>query len=716
MIDELVKAAKAIENAGIEIQDWHPKLKALRKVTKKEPCIRIRLSDEGHIHDIEPIPKELATQLRKYEPDNGKSLPGFNVRPLYRIMKTKDEIQQASRGQAGEKLKRAWAKDFLNLDPQEQAKNDFWEKTREGLGLSCSRVREQLEKHCNDSLIEGETLQKFFKAVARIDVAEFQKEFDEHLRKKVMDGTLPLTVMCYFVDEEKKKKEDSDSRAPVPKFSIFLDIFDYTNYPVSHKETISRLNDLLCNASSGSAVSGSSTKSIARDAYGLDADALNEKFPGVTLPVLGGVILRSQVKAVPAQSRYDLCEAQTFHVGSESRKRTKGALEWLSSPERNGATYGVAGDQELLFAYPRVLQKDKIPLAKLFGAQKDDSYQKEDKFQRLAKNVIQQLRGQGEEVSDAQLEIFSLRKMNKAQTKVVYYRNATVDSLEKASAVWHKGCQNIPILDVRDWSEDKTPKTGKQYPIIIEGSTVFPVKLHYHLNAVWKRDGTRADTNKSKTRIFQPTDGLRLLLDRQNQGLVLHMMERFMQHAQGYFLTLCRCTGKHEISSLPVKTIYPGILGLLLFKLDKDKEDYMKESAFLLGRCLRVTDEIHRLYCEVVRKKDLPPELCGSSFLIGMMESPSSTLSQLAMRSSPYIKWARGGSDKGDKNGLVWYWLKQWEPIADQLHTLTWPKRLTPEERAQVFLGYLASFPKSEKANNNQADSDNTTKQGDKND
>lgn len=62
---------------------------------------------------------------------------------------------------------------------------------------------------------------------------------------------------------------------------------------------------------------------------------------------------------------------------------------------------------------------------------------------------------------------------------------------------------------------------------------------------------------------------------------------------------------------------------------------------------------------------------------------------------------------------LVWYWLKQWEEIADQLHMLTWPKRLIPEERAQMFLGYLASFPKSEKPNDNQTHSENMIKDGD---
>lgn len=710
MIDELVKAASAIEKAGIKSQDWHPKLKILPKATKKTPCVRIWLTADGHIHDIEPLAEDLAAQLRKYEPDNGKSLPGFNVRPLFRLLKTKDDIKKISKGKAGEKVKMEWIKDFLNREPTEQEGDDFWEKTREGLRLSCGRVRDELEKNCNNSLMEGETLKRFFKVVALIDVAQFQKEYGEKLQRKITDGTLPITMMCYFVDEEKKKKEDSDSRVPVPKFPIFLDVLDYTDYPVAHERTIARLNDILCNTPSDSTVANISKQNAKQDAYGLDADTLNEKFPEVALPILGGVILRSQVKAVPAQSRYDLCESQTFHVGSESRKRTKRALEWLSDADRNGETYGVAGDKELLFAYPCILPKDKIPLAKLFGAQKDDSYQKEDKFERLAKSVIEQLKGQGKETSNAQLEIFSLRKMDKARTKVVYYRNATVESLEASSAEWHVGCQNIPTLDVRDWSEEKNEKTGKSHPVVVDNVTVFPIKLYRYLNTVWKRDGEQA----GKVKIFDPTDGLRLLLDQQNEGLAAHMIERFMQQAQGYFLTLCRSTGEHEIASLPDKKIYPGILGLLLYKLGKKKEVFMKESAFLLGRCLRITDEIHRLYCEVVRKKDMPPELCGSSLLVSMMESPVTTLSQLAMRSAPYIKWARGGGEKGDKGKLVGYWLKQYQEIADQLHPLTWPKRLVPEERAQLFLGYLASFPKSEKPNENQTDSDNTTKQGEK--
>jgi len=711
MIDELVKAAHAMRDAGISAKDWHPKLKPLPKVTAKTPCIRIWLRDDGRIHDIESLSPEFAAQLRKFEPDNGKSLPGFNVRPLYRLVKTNDDIKKAGKGKAGEKLKAEWTKKFLETCEDDRAGNDFWEKTREGLIQCFGRVREDLEKSCGAHLSEEETFRKFFEIVRKIDVEQFQRDYSVKLQSKIMDGELPVALMCYFVTTEKKQKEDSNSREQVPKFSVFLDLKDYNNYPVAHPKTIERLNMLM---SRNVAECITTPENYGIDAYGLDNVALDEKFPEVLLPVLGGIKLRSQVKAVPAQSRYGLCESKTFKVGAESRKLTKRALEWLANKERAGETFGTAGDNELLFAYPRILPDKKIPLTKMFGAQEDDSYQKEDSFKRLSSSVIEQLKGSGKESAKAELEIFSLRKMDKARTKVVYYRNVTVASLEQMSVAWHTGCQNIPPLTVRDWSKDKNEKTGKSYPVLVEEQTVFPIKLCHYLNAIWKHDGQRADTGKSKVKIFTPTDGMRLLLDKPSNTLASHMLSHFMQHAQGYFLTLCRGTGKNEVTSLPKKEYYLGILGLLLFNTGNEKEVFMKESAFLLGRCLRVADEIHRLYCEVVRKKDFPPELCGSSFLVSMMESPSTTLSQLAMRSAPYVRWASAyhGDEKG---GLVHYWMRHWSTIADQLHKLEWPERLTPEKRAQVFLGYLASFPKGEMSTaTDQAGSDRMNEQGEK--
>jgi hypothetical protein len=691
MIDELIRVADAMKDADIVSVNWHPKLKVLPKVSKNAPCVRIWLKSDGHIKDVEALTAEQVVQLRKFEPDNGKSLPGFNVRPLYRLTMTGDESKKVVK-----EMETALKKSGFDCIPFMRQEDDFWSKTRDGLERSFGAVRKDIESVCADRLEKGETLQKFFDVVRQIDVAQFQKEYTDVVRRKIESGELPLSLMFYFVTEAKKQKEDADSRTPVPKFSVFLDVEDYTNYPVAHAKTISRLNSLLMSSQETikTPVAGDLIDS---DAYGLDSRQKNEKFPSVTLPFLGGVILRSQVKTIPAQRRYHQCESDTFPVGVVARQRAKAALEWITDKERDGETYGIAGDQEMLFAYPKVLPKSRVPLAKMVGAQPDANL-KGAKFERLAKSVIEQLRGLGHSAAEAELELFSLRKMDKARTKVVYYRNTTVASLEAASLAWHEGSQNIPALSLRDWSENKDEKTGKPYPVPVESVTVFPVKLQRFLNTVWKRDGDMA----GKVKIFEPADGLRLLLEDPCDALAKHMMERFMQHAQGYFLTLCRTQcridekGRREISKLPDKSYYPGILGLLLFKLGKQKDEYMNEIAFLLGRCLRVADELHRLYCEVVRNNSLPPELCGSSLLIGTMESPCMALNQLAMRSAPYVKWARGGSDKGEKGGLVWYWLKQWEVIADQLHTQQWPKRLTPEERAKVFLGYLSSFPKKE--------------------
>lgn len=147
----------------------------------------------------------------------------------------------------------------------------------------------------------------------------------------------------------------------------------------------------------------------------------------------------------------------------------------------------------------------------------------------------------------------------------------------------------------------------------------------------------------------------------------------------------------------------------------------MKESAFLLGRFLRVADEIHRMYCEVVRKKELPPELCGSSILVSMMESPGLALDQLAMRSAPYVKWAGSyryqqeeKKNESEKKNIraVRFWWRHWSEVTDQLYAKQWPKRLRPEERAQVFLGFLSSFPKREKLNASNDSTESTNNQG----
>ena len=687
MIDELVKAAKAIDGAGIKVQDWHPKLKTLPKGTKDKPCLRIWLTLEGLIDDIEPLTAEQTGCLLKYEPDAGKSFPGFNVLPLYRIVKSEENLKTA-----GKELVKALAKEDFSWEAHISDGEDFWDRTRKVLEQLKNRVLPELKGICAAQLQEGETLAKLFNAFGRMDIEQFKADYEKKAKAKVRDGSLPWSVVCYFVDAKKKNKEDADSNVPIPKFSVFVDVRDYTDYPVAHEYTISRLNSFLWRTETTMPHDVQSGKDGLTDAYGLDVKSIDDKFAQVALPVLGGVILRSQIKDKPTQARYNLCDAQTFRVGSESRKCIKRALQWLGAPERSGLTNGQAGEGELLFAYPTTLPKSKLPqLAMMLGAQREDVLA-EQKFELLAKSVIDQLKGTGVKARDGELEIFSLRKMDKARTKVVYYRNTTVATLEAASRAWHEGCVNVPLLDIWEWSV-KDEATDKSKPVVVVPETSYPVKIYRYLNTVWKQTGEQSGTVK----LFSPTDGLKLLLDNDSASLASAMLERFNQHTQGYFVNLCRCKGQGKISKVTDTKFYPAILGLLLYKLENRKESYMNESAFLLGRCLRIADELHRLYCEKVRKNQLPSELCGSSLLVAMQENPAMTMAQLLLRSAPYAKWAN--AYHGEDGGLVHYWFKLWGDNANDIKSAGGvpTKRLDHAQRAEVFLGYLASFPKKEK-------------------
>jgi len=86
MLNELYHLSMALEPEQIVLRDWHDDFQPL-----PIPCYRILISQDGSIAGVEMMSKELVTCLRKWEPSNGNSFPGFNIQPLYRIT---DEEQE----------------------------------------------------------------------------------------------------------------------------------------------------------------------------------------------------------------------------------------------------------------------------------------------------------------------------------------------------------------------------------------------------------------------------------------------------------------------------------------------------------------------------------------------------------------------------------------------------------------------------------------------
>ena len=105
--------------------------------------------------------------------------------------------------------------------------------------------------------------------------------------------------------------------------------------------------------------------------------------------------------------------------------------------------------------------------------------------------------------------------------------------------------------------------------------------------------------------------------------------------------------------------------------------------------------------------------LVGSSLFQAAAETPLRTMSVLAQRMNPYIAWAKtyhtsGNPPKGSETWRAKWCLQMYEEIAGKLKEVwTADVRFNDEEKAQLFIGYLAALPKREQNRGKDADNSN---------
>lgn len=135
----------------------------------------------------------------------------------------------------------------------------------------------------------------------------------------------------------------------------------------------------------------------------------------------------------------------------------------------------------------------------------------------------------------------------------------------------------------------------------------------------------------------------------------------------------------------------------------------MKELPYLLGQLLRASDELHTRYCRARQKDgDVPARLAGNSLFITAGERPFQALALLSARMNPYIAWAKqyryqsktekdNESQKAVKSWEAAWLLWIFEEISNQIVPQITPQvRFGDYEKASLFIGYMASFPRKE--------------------
>lgn len=667
MINELYDLSKALNSVHIQAQNWHRKYKPIPNIRNNTPCVCVTVSN-GQIIGLSQLDAKFDKILRKYGSNQG-SYPCMNLAPLYRI---KDEAVKAELSiyirhperidDAGIRKLETWC-----------TENNWGTKFRGKYKISMEKTPVELQavaaQYAPLQILIDET--NYF-----ADASILHRELERFAWQMIQSGqnvALALTLLFYPGKEDKTAEDDYGSISIAFESEKLID----NGLPAISKKFVFEVNQHLLDIEAQKIEEG--TKDSI-DAFGVPFQAIEEPMPSVKLAGGFDATIRTMFKEQRCQSRYGRIENASYPISPSMRMQFQSALEWAGSAAQKNVTWINTDQNEILLAYP--LSLPDIPIS--YTAMFKRSENKEVAFSTKAKQFIQYLQQTKTAEMDSksrQIRIFLLRKIDKARTKVIYTRQTDAFELEKCSEAWTYGCANLPLFPFG------TPQTP------------YPIDAADILNRFWKQNGEIA-TDKFKP--FPKYHGLELLMEPDlSVTSDLHRLAESAINIGPFLGNICAKHGwSHPIWEKTKDML--AMLGLFLNREHIGKDQYMENLPYLYGQLLKAADELHALYCTVVRNGDIPPQLVGSSLFQSAAEAPTRTMQMLSQRLMPYYSWAKSYRLKNVNAPGKESWRAGWlysicEKIAGKLQeNWTAQTRLSDAEKAQLFIGYLAAFPKRE--------------------
>lgn len=668
MINELYTLSKALAGANIETYQWHQKYKPIPNIRANAPCICITLSD-GKVSKISMLDAKFGTILRKYGSNQG-SFPCMNLAALYRI--TDDTIKKNIAGIMShpEKLDATMLKEVKNWCTENNWSKTFRGKKYKGSMDKAAKLRKIASQYIPLQMLITEVEAYKDPDVLRADLENVIWQMLER-RENVQAA---LTLLFY----PGKPKEDAEK--DFGKLSVALESTSLVKFgiPAISERFVTGMNQCLLNVE---AAQQPSTKMDTIDAFGIPFMADKDPMPSVKLAGGFDATIRTMFERQRCQTRYGRIGSASYPISPEVRGKLQAALAWIGDRERADRTWTKSDQNEILFVYPMAAPDHSISYTSPFKRVRNGTIQ----FTTQAEQFTQQLRKARKPGTDkyaAGIQIFVLHKIDKARTKVVYTRQTDPDELERASEAWTLGCTNLP----------RFPFGAPEVP--------YPLDIADTFNCLWKQNGEFV-TNR-----FKPVSqyhGMELLMEpAMSVCSDLHLLAENAVTLSTYLGYLNVTKNWHHQRWNDAKNML-ALLGLFLYRSDIRKDDYMDNLPYLYGQLLKAADELHALYCNVVRNSDYPKQFAGGSLFLSASEMPIRTLTVLSQRIMPYYTWAKSYRLQGIQIEGQESWRAGWlyhlcEDIVVKIErNWTVQTRLNEEEKAQMFIGYLAAFPKSEK-------------------
>lgn len=483
-----------------------------------------------------------------------------------------------------------------------------------------------------------------------------------------------LTLLFYLGKPAEDAEDDFGSLSIALESTSLIE----SGIPAISEKFVTGMNQCLLNAEAAQQPSGQ-TDTI--DAFGIPFMADETPMPSVKLAGGFDATIRTMFKEQRCQTRYGRIDSASYPISPDVRGKLQAALAWIGDRDREDKTWTKSDQNEIIFVYPMAAPDYNISYISPFKRLRNETIQ----FTTKAEQFTQQLRKTRKPGTDSHAEgiqIFVLHKIDKARTKVVYTRQTDPDELEQASEAWTLGCTNLP----------KFPFGAPEVP--------YPLDIADTLNRPWKQSGELA------TDRFKPIPryhGMELLMEpAMSVCSDFHLLAENAVMLSAYLGNLSATKDWYHPRWNDAKNML-ALLGLFLYRNGIRKDDYMDNLPYLYGQLLKAADELHVLYCKVVRKGEIPPQLAGGGLFLAAVEAPVRTLNVLSQRIAPYYQWAKSYRLQGIQIEGKESWRAGWlyrlcEDITEKIkQNWTMQTRLNEEEKAQMFIGYLAAFPKSEK-------------------
>ena len=676
MINEYIELHTSMQNAKINTDIWHREYKPLPKATANAPCICILLLDTGAIYNIYELNVETARTIRKYG-NNQASFPAFNIKPLYRLT-DQNQIKLLKKIKDNNTL-------FNSDDVKNWITDSNWHKSMKKIDNSIrdasGRMMDVIEQ---SGIVNLPTLTRLIRACKNMSCGLHNAITDYILRQieSRVDINMLLHILIHSGDADKKAMDDMGNN-----ISIVLDIADISNdqYPVASEHVTRLFNKALLQADEKKA---NEAHVDSRDAFDSPFDInIQEPMPSVNLPGFD-IKLRAMFHEQHCQFRYKKIDDASYPISKPNRYAAKQAIEWIAQKENEGITWTRADRNEIVFVYPSKLLSGDPRIASIFNRSPGaESKRAQARFAEYARDFIKVYKGKNPINNPEFIRIFAIRKMDRSKSKIMLTRTVSPEQLILGADNWVIGCKNIPIV----------PFTKPYIP--------YPLEIASIVNNVWKRDGKMVAGGKANHRM-KYYEGLELLINPLYDNNVNFILHSFLENSEG----LIHYLGNYYHRGSEVLNYYSeyiagaiAVLGLLLFKCHIVKEIYMENISFLLGQFLHACDEIHSFYCKVERNGDIPRQLAGNAILPMATDMPEKALAHLSVRMNPYLSWAKqysiGKKQVNDiPNNLVGWHIGVLEHLSDKMHLkLDDSINFGDYDKAQLFLGYLASLPQFKK-------------------